>query len=285
MNLIINRCNDEKGISLMELLIVLALSSILVEGLFTVYLQTKEHHANHYALQEITEETRFIQRWFEKAIQRAGYLGLSTWNKLPVYDDIRGVALNKGVLLLEKDQLPENIQKKIKSDTQAIELRQMDFNVTSLTESANAGASEIVIDENQSLNWKKDDEIIIADSEHAEIEKIVAIQTLSNRKKVITFFTALNYSYEKGAYLGAYLDIIYFIGDTGRKFPNQEPIYGLYTYSENSLTEEITSLVSDIHYRWIKEKTCEISFTITLPYWVNGKIFSRRESFIVANRE
>ncbi len=272
----------ERGVSLVELLIVIALSSFIVEGLFSVYLRTKEHHRQHNALQEITEETRFMNQLLNRAIQGAGYLGWSSWDKIPVYDPSQQDLLQKPILILEKN-LPENIKKKIKPDTKAIELRQMDFNVVSLAEPVSLNSYEIKIEKGN--YWKKENYLLIADKEHAEIIRIKSIQTLLNQQQVIHLYEPLHYLYEKGAYVGYYLDKIYFIGETGKKYQNKSAVYGLYMYSENGMTEEITELISDMNFQWIKAKTLRILVTFTLPYWVNGKVFSRQEEFIVANRE
>lgn len=283
---IFNARNDE-GLTLIELLMVLVLSSVIIEGLFTVYLHTKEHHIQNNALQEITEEMRFMDQLFERGIRGAGYLGLATWEKIVVYDSLSQKILENSMIILEEqdESLSENIRNKIKYGTQAIELRQMDFSVTSLTEKANLNQSEIIVDTRNSAVFKKDDIIIIADLYHAEINKIIAIQKLSDQKQSIQLENPLHDDYEKNAYIGAYLDKIYFIGDTGQFFPNKEKIYGLYMHSENGMTEEITDLVSDMSFQYPQEKTLQISVTLMLPYWVNGKFFSRQEDFIVANRE
>jgi prepilin-type N-terminal cleavage/methylation domain-containing protein len=278
--------NDD-GLTLIELLIVLMLSSVIVEGLFSVYLHTKEHHIQHNAQQEITDENRFMNQLFARAIQGAGYLGLTSWEKIPVYDDLQKKTLEKAIIILDDqdESLPENVRKKIKPATQAIELKQMHFNATSLVEKANLNQSEIIINANIDSGLKKSDEIIISDYEHAEINQILTIHKLSNQTQSIQLEMPLNNEYNSGTYVGAYLDKIYFIGDASQHFPDKQKIYGLYMYSENGMTEEITDLVSDMNFQWLQEKTLKISATLTLPHWVNGKIFSRQEEFIVANRE
>ncbi len=275
------------GITLIELLIVLAISSLMVSGLFTLYLQVKEHHRYHYALQEMTEEIRFVNQLLERAFQGAGYLGLTSWNQIPVYDNLNKSFLNHPIISLKEtdSNLSENIRKKIKPGTQAIELRQMDFSVTSLAKNAEIGESETNIYFQTSSNLKKDDLIIIADAAHAEINCIASIQTLSNQQQVIQLHEPLHYNYAEGSYVGHYFDKIYFIGDTGNFFPDKEKIFGLYMYSENGMTEEVTELVSDTEFQWLKEKTIEVSMTFTLPYWINGKYVSRKEEFVVTNRE
>jgi hypothetical protein len=275
------------GISLIELLIVITLLSLIVEGLFSVYLHTKEHHKHNNALQEMTEETRFVNQLLNRAIQGAGYLGIVGWEKIPVYDAIHQVFLPNAMLILNEndEQLAENVKKKIKPGTQALELRQMDFNVTSLSEPVSMDVSDIKVEENVSLKWKNQDYVLIADYEHAEINCINSIQKLSDNKRLMQLSVPLHYRYEKGAYVGHYLDKIYFVGDTGEKFPDKQTVYGLYMYSENGMTEEVTEFVADIHFQWLKEKTMQIMITLRFPYWVNGKFFERHEEFIVANRE
>lgn len=277
----------DAGVSLIELLIVLTLLSLIVEGLFSVYLHTKEHHKHNHALQEMMEETRFVNQLLNRAIQGAGYLGMAGWGKVPVYDAMHQVFLPDATLVLNEndEQLAENVKKKIKPGTQAIELRQMDFNVTSLSESVSMNASDITVEENEALNWKNEDCLLIADYEHAEINCISGSQKLSDNKRLIQVSVPLHYSYKKDAYVGHYLEKVYFVGDTGKKFPDKQVVYGLYMYSENGMTEQVTEFVSDIHFQWLKERTMQILVTLRFPYWVNGKNFEREEEFIVANRE
>lgn len=275
------------GLSLIELLIVICLSSFTIEGLFSVYLQAKEHHRYNNALQEITEESRFINQLFNRAFYGAGYLGLRNWNAISVYDAIHQNVISAAILLWnnEDSNLPENVKKKIKPNTQAIELKQMDFNVTSLVEPTNLGIQEIKVENNTSLNLKEEDYVLIADYKHAEINYVKEIKKLSNQILLIQVGIPLHNEYEKGAYLSAYLDKIYFVGDTGEQFSNKEPIYGLYMYSENGMTEEITELVSDIHFQWLKNKTLQVFITLSTPYLINNKIFEKNEEFVIANRQ
>lgn len=295
-----------KGSTIMELLVVLLLSSLIVSGLFTIYLNSKEHHIHNNGMQEIAEEISFVNSLWGRAIHGVGFLGFSSWNKVQVYDNLKQKILKNPVFFWnpEDADLPENIRKKMKPNTQAMELKQMDFRVTSLLENANKGDLEIMIEDNGTYGLKENVMILIANHQQAEINKIMALKKLSGQTKSILLAVPLYYSYAKDSYVGNYLDKIYFVGNTGHQFPDKKPIYGLYVYSENNMTEAITDLISDIHF-WIGKKQnnviyystiyggenitnemlLKVSVTLTLPYWVMGKLFSYEQEYLIAFRE
>lgn len=272
------------GLTLLELLIVLVISSLLINQLFTLYLHSKEHHIQHSAEQTMSEEMGFVNLLLEQAVAGAGYLGYLGWENIPVFDPAENNSLPMKIYASGDSRIPENIQKKMKPGTQAIALKQMDFQLSSLVQKTNAGSSEIFV-KNNSIHWDKEDKIIMADYQHAEINTILSVHALSSQEKSIQLTSPLHDAYEKNAYIGHYFERLYFIGDTGHKFPDKQKIYGLYVYSENGMTEEITDLASDMQIDLSASNLLHISLCFTLPYWVNGKIFSQNQEFFIAVRE
>lgn len=289
--------SQSAGFTLMELLIVLLMSSWIISGLFTVYLHIKEHYLNNHAMQTMSEEINFVEVLLDHALQGAGYLGCSSWRYLQVYDNVHEypvVYMDKPIIFwYAKDMhLPDSVRKKIKPDTQAIELKQMNFTLTHLAASAHPMDIEIIIENNSSLNWKNNDMIIIADCVHAELNRIVSMKKLSNQKTAIQLLQPLHDSYAAEGYVGTYLDRLYFINNTGQ---------GLYVYNEKGSTEEISDVITDMRF-WINDKFIETAahgqavslseiallhtqMTLTLPYLIQQKKISKTVDFYAACRE
>jgi hypothetical protein len=275
------------GITLLELLIVLVISSIVVMELFSVYLQYKDHHLRNSALQEISREIGFVYPLLEEAVYGSGYLGYLSWKVLPVYDNIHKKMDERYLTLWDADdsQLPKNVQKKIKSDSQAIELKQMDFTLTSLSEKANQGDINIRVINNESLRWENGTYILIADSQHAEANQISVVRKMGDMKSVELAFP-LSHSYDVGAYVGRYFDRFYYVGNTERAFSDNTPIYGLYVYNENGMTEEISDFISTLQIQGnISNGILKMETTMTTPYLVNGKKYTKKQEYWIALRE
>ncbi len=282
-------CNlsNHKGLTLIELLIVLIISSFIVSGLFTVYLQMKEHHIKNNALQEISDQVGFINRLLDQAVRGSGYLGYSSWRNVPVYDHFQRKLIDNDRIIWNAGDtnLPVNVQKKMKANTQTVELKQMSFVVTSLAENVLEGASIIMVINNDSLDWQKEDLLLIADNQHAELNQIVSLKKMGNNKSVQLLYP-LYYSYNFGSYVGGYLDKFYFVGKSGSSYPDKTPVYGLYVYSENGMTEETTDLVSDLHVALENNNhVLNVNMTLMLPHWINGKNYSREQEYRIAFRE
>lgn len=285
-----------EGFTLIECLIVLSISSMIITGLFAVYLNIKTNYLKNTAMQEILEDIHFVTVWLDRAVQGAGYLGLSSWRNTQVYSHEKNQWITTPVVLLnEQDShLPENIREKMKPNTQAIEIQQMDFKLVSLSQLAYIGETAIeVLDnkEEQTVHWENGDSIIVASSGHAEINRIVSIAQESNQRKMLYLQWPLKSEYPEGSYVGPYRDRIYFVGNTGRNFLDGKPIYGLYVYTEAGMTEEVSELISNIIF-WAEGgqdlarlALLKAKITLTVPYLINGKQFSKEMEYDIAFRE
>lgn len=280
---------NNKGFSLIELLIVLCISSLLISGLFAFYLQIHDHQQQNQATQTLSEETTFINTLLARAFYGAGFLGQTHWRDLPVYDVQQQKMLDTPIILLDANnpELPDNIRKKIKPDTQAIELKQMDFNLTHPINPISQGNTSITTQYHSSLDWEPNNYLIIADSQHAEMNRIVSMRKVTNKaQESIQLAYPLQNHYNNDAYIGLYFNRVYFIGDTGQKFPDNCPIYGLYVVTEDGMTEEISDFVSHWQIILNNDKTLfQLHTQLTLPKWIHGKPLSRDIDFFMASRE
>lgn len=278
-----------KGFTLIELLIVLCISSLLISGLFTFYLQLNDHQQQNQATQTLSEETTFINTSLARAFYGAGFLGQTHWRALPVYDDTQKCLLDTHIILWNANspELPDNIRKKIKPNTQVIELKQMDFNLTHPIDAVSKSATSMIVQYHTSLDWEANNFLLIADAEHAEINRIASMRKVTNKaEETIQLAYPMQNHYASDAYVGLYFDRLYFVGDTGQNFPNGEPIYGLYIVTEDGMTEEISDFVSDWQITLNNTKTLiQIHMQLTLPKWIHGKPLSRDVDFFIASRE
>lgn len=285
----INNNNFTKGFTLVELLVVLCISSLLISGLFTFYLQIYDHQQQNQATQTLSEETTFINTSLTRAFYGAGFLGSSNWRILSVYDNAQKQALNTPIILWNANDahLTDNIRKKIKPGTQAIELKQMDFNLTHLINPVSQGSTSIITEYHASLDWETNNYLLIADNQHAEINRIASMRKVTNKsQETIQLAYPLQNHYDSDTYIGLYFDRLYFIGDTGQKFPDNSTIYGLYISTEDGMTEEISDFVSDWQITLNNNKTLiQLHTQLTLPKWIHGKPLSRDVDFFIASRE
>lgn len=266
------------GFTLIELLVALVISSLLISGIFTLYLNMREHHQRNDAIGSLSEEINFLHLQFRNALQSAGYLGKTRWSMMSTLDN--PIALWPS----DDPHLPDNVRKKIKPNTQALEVQQMHVNLTSLAEPAITGSNIIIIEKQKDLDWNVKDYVILASFYHAEIHQIIAIQKHSSTTQQVQLAAILQHDYASGDYAGLYLDRLYFIGDTGQHYPDNQPIYGLYMNTEDGMTEEISDVVSQMDFS-LTSTALRINTHLTLPTWIEGKPFSKDAEFFIALRE
>lgn len=266
------------GFTLIELLVTLVISSLLISGIFTIYLNMRAHHQKNNALSSLSEDIHFLHLQFRNAIQSAGYLGKTHWTMMSTLDNPIAIWSS------DDPHLPDNVRKKIKPNTQALEVQQMHVNLTSFTEPALAGSNTIIIEKQDTLDWDAKDFIIIASFYHAEIHQIMAIQKHSSTTQQVQLASALQTDYAPGDYAGLYLHRLYFIGNTGQHYSDNQPIYGLYVNTEDGMTEEISDIVSQMNFT-LTPTSLRINARLTLPTWIEGKPFSKDAEFFIALRE
>jgi|GEM_PF-5627591 len=291
------------GFTLLECLIALIITSFLVTAFFRNYLNVKNHFNEREGIETLTEESQIIHSLLETDLQGTGFSGCMQWdNHSPVYDNIQKKWLTSPLSVRNADDpdLPKNIRERVKPETQVIEIREMDFFLDTLSNTASFGSTHVMLNENENSSLKSNNFVMIADCLHAEVNRIIKI-THSNNQKEIQLESPLYFSYDKGSYIGNYKNTIYFVGDTHRTFNNNEILYGLYL-NESEKSEEITDFISDMKIllgengQMIHEKTqgelqlTEINFlkiqmTFTLPYFIHGEKVSINQENNFAFRE
>lgn len=262
------------GFSLVEILVGLALGSILLGSLINVYLSVKNTSHQQQDISELQENGRTASNILATNIRTAGYAGCSKQN---LTDSLRGYTSNNPPQYLKKSELPKN--------SDIIVIKKANTDIAHLIKDINQNTDIIRADHNpatESNSW-----LLITDCGHADLVK--AQNIISNN---IILNKEITHHYQHlDTEIGLYTEITYFIGKTSYQGKHGQNIYALYQVingREGGRKEELVSSINNMHitYGFDKNDTGKVDnyySTSKVPDW--GKIISVMIDLDVGNND
>lgn len=213
----------QQGVSLIELLIAMALGSILLIGLIDLYASNKNTYQMTQAAARLQEDGRIAMQIFSRDIRMAGYVGCGRMSDIKIYPD--DYYVEKSFVgwhdgrSSSKIRMPA-ITKTLKPNTDAIFILAADpyvVTVKSMTEHS------IRFDEKS--DFTAGDNVMISDCQRADI--------FTYGKK------DFQYIYKAGAQASRWQKLFYYVAKTTRTDKTGKPIYALYRRDLNSKSKHI----------------------------------------------
>ncbi|CEK10079.1 PilW family protein [Legionella hackeliae] len=204
------------GLSLIEIMLTLFLSSLILAALTGHYLTVKQQYNRMNALLDYALELDWVEDLLRDSIRRAGFTPCVGLNWLESID-----------ARTKKRLLPVTISK-----NQELSVNRMSEHFNSVfTLTSN------VLTIGKSNAYTAGENILIADCYHAEVKEIATIQR-TNGNQTITLKTPLNFDYIKPVYLGEWIGERFFIQNNrlGKKA----------MYYQRDHAEELTSAVNHL---------------------------------------
>lgn len=249
------------GLSLVELMIALALSSVLILGVLTVYLDSNRTSKVSTSLARIQESGRIALDFMVRDIRMVGFqgcadpmsVGMNIIARFPPTVDfgqtgLRGWEVDDGNWAdgTEFDNTAIEANALVGSDVIAIQ-RGQTVPVT-VTGNMNVPNANLQVAGQLEL-FEQNDIVLISDCENADLFRITsnpesgtwahangADSNTDNR---------LSQLYNDSARIMKFSSTVYYVADTGRDDINGNPIYALYRQSDNMLNTGAASFTTD----------------------------------------
>jgi type IV pilus assembly protein PilW len=220
-----------KGFSIVEVLIALALSSILLTGIAQIYLSTKKVFYAQENLSRLQENSRFASYILTKNIRMAGYEGCTKSN------------MPNGLKGFDSGNLPGYLQGKVTSGTDVIVINKADSGITNLTEDISGSTNIIKVRDNPAT--KSNPWLFISDCKHSN-----KFKALSFASKTVRTETRLKDYRKLDTEVAQYTEIAYFIGQTPYKDEIGNPVYALYSITNEGRREELVDGINNMQIKY-----------------------------------
>ncbi|MCP5161134.1 MAG: PilW family protein [Hahellaceae bacterium] len=255
--------NFQVGLTLVELMVSLALSSILIAGVFSLYLDSRGTDRMGTALARIQESGRFASEFMAKDIRMAGYQGCADPNSVGMNiiaknpptlnfanSAMRGYEVTNTSWANGTEFDNTSIETRALIGSDVIAIQRATSADTQLTGNMGVVNANIQITDN-ALGLKAQDIILISDCEFADLFRATNVSS-SGTKVTIAHSNSQNTSnflskaYDTSAKILRFSSTVYFVADTGRDDLAGNPIYALYRQSDNLLNSAYSAASFDI---------------------------------------
>jgi len=245
------------GISLIELLVTITLSSLVLIGLINVYAAVKTLYREQNVVAVWQENLRLVNNILLTNISGAGFAGCRKLRELKLIDHSPfAFSSINSVIGFSAAHLPSYLQGIVKRDTDVIQIQKADKNVTFALAPVVRGSTKIQVNKNPATkfnNW-----LLLADCVNAEL-----FQTKNWSGNIISSATSFAENYQaKVSTVGRFEEIAFFIGDTGRIDEKGRTINALYEIINRGNKRELVPEIDAMH----------IEYGVTDP---SGKGFER----------
>lgn len=256
----------QKGLSLVELLVALALSAVLILGIFTVYMDSSQTSRLSTSLARIQESARIGMDILARDLRMVGFQGCAdpddvTMNVIannPPTSDFFATTLRAWEVTgpnwaagTEFDDLSIESSARIGSDVIAIQRGEM-ANVE-LTGNISSVNSNIQVTGPEVNQFSQNDMVLISDCESADLFRISSKPSSDTwaHASNVNSSNKLSQAYHEDARVMRFSSTIYYVADTGRDDSLGDDIYALYRARDNLLnsatpTFQIDELVEGV---------------------------------------
>jgi type IV pilus assembly protein PilW len=225
---------DLKGISLLELLIALAISSLVLMGVVTSWLSAKKIFTTQAELIALQDNMRIVNALLKQRIGMSGYAGCRKLSEVALIDHAKfGFSFANSLVGFDAAHCPKYLRSSVIPHTDGIVVQAADGDITELTADAARGSSIIKVVANPATEDNM--ELLISDCVNAELFVAQNYESGSIKAK-----TKLAYSYHRSdAEVERVVETAFFVSDTGRTDDRGAPIYALYQVINQGNKQEL----------------------------------------------
>jgi hypothetical protein len=210
----------QSGISLSEVLIGLALASLIMSMLMQFYLSSKRQYLEAEEILSRNFDVHWVGELLSDSIRRAGFTPCVSIEQLTLEDRRPKRAVIRTLAI--DNHFPQSIYINRMSEHFSQVLRVQ-------------SSAQLVVSSTASFKEKR--AVMIADCEHAEVQQVVAAEAFSGGT-LLTLARPLLFSYSTSAYVGEFLEERWFIKKNNR---DKDALYYRATQ-----TEELSSLIHSL---------------------------------------
>lgn len=250
----LNSCRNPKGFTLIEVMVALFISTAIVGGILSVFLNTKKTQRFSNAVSEIQESGRLALNHLKQEVRMVGYQGCISYDD----EEVNVIAENLSQLMFNQQKFlgyevensnwendtPFDGLVTAKIGTDAFSIGRITDLDTSLT-GPEVNNANIQVVNSPRLNFKQDDLVLISDCENADLFNIVNNPNGNGKALTLTHSRGGNTAnklskvYKNAdAVISSYKNSVYFVQDTGRKNPQGDSVFALYRAQGPAYTPE-----------------------------------------------
>lgn len=216
-----------KGFSLLEIILAIALGSLLLAGIMDVYLGVRNSSQHLRELRQVQNSGRMAAIILGKSIRVAGYSGCIA-NRL--LGAIQGFT---------KTSVPHELRNKV-ARGDVLVISKADAFSTKLNAEAKVGAEQLKVIASPASSSQR--QLLIADCAHAEL-----VMAKNYARRTIKLQHKLTYAYfQQDTQVSRFENIAYFIGRTGRKDAGGDRVYALYQVLNHGRSQELIPGIVDM---------------------------------------
>ncbi len=238
-----------RAFSLIELIITLAISSIVVLAIFTIYLNIKTHYLAQQALIQTQENARLAIHLLRQSAHTAGFMGCLAFNDEAVIHNHTLVDFSADTMIRGyrgsgtnwQPSLPNTLTGKVKADSDVLQITGVDFNLAIVSEVMQS-SNQIVT--STPMSFKQNEVLVIADCQQAELFVAANVRS-SGDQQIITSSQPLSKHYQRNASVGRLQTQLFYIRDSQRKNLKGDAIFSLYSET-NGTTEELVAGIENL---------------------------------------
>lgn len=238
-----------RGFSLLELMLTLALSSVVITLLVQMYLTAQNFNRTENDLAHFQEDLRMVSYVLTRNIQMAGYAGcigikdLQLKNHTPF--DFNAQNIIRG---FDSHSVPSYLKGKVLVGTDVIIVQRAGDDPTILTAQVALGAESIVVKDNPATQDNK--VLLISDCANGDL--FVSKNEIGDR--IYLAQGKIEHAYQNKALMtevSRFSELTYFVGPTGDYDTKGNPVYSLYfLLNESGDKQELITGVSGMKIQY-----------------------------------
>jgi type IV pilus assembly protein PilW len=237
------------GMTLIELMFVLALTLFIISGVSSIYLASVKNHVAETALQNIQQNARITFQQLNTVLRSAGYIGCSKLtDDFPIYS-------STSYNITKENRIQSYQGNELKSGTDAFTVRYANAINANLIETMKVPD---VLHVTASPKITAGDVLLISDCKTADIFTVEQVSIESDGTQMIKADDALSKCYEIYAEVSALEINTFYIGKTDRKDLAGLPVYALYQKDKYSHKTELVEGVNGMQIQYFIEENGNI---------------------------
>ncbi|MCM0610990.1 PilW family protein [Marinobacter sediminum] len=240
------RAGRQRGLSLVELIIALALSTTLILGIFTVYMDSSQTSRLATSLARIQESGRIATDVMARDMRMVGFQGCADpddvtlnviANNPPTSNffetTLRGWEVDSGTWANGTEYDNTTIESSARIGSDVIAVQRGESMEIELTGNMTADNANVQVVGNDVVRFAQNDLVLISDCEASDLFRISSTPSSGTWAHANNVNTAnrLSQAYTDAARIMRFSSSIYFVADTGRSDIQGNAIFALYRQS------------------------------------------------------
>lgn len=250
--------NAQHGLSLVELMIALALSTTLILGIFTVYFDSNKTARLGTSLARIQESARVGMEMFFRDLRMAGFQGCADSGSVPMRINaknspttdfaasaLRGWEINSANWADGTEFDGETLESNALQGSDVVAVQRGE--VVPVTLSADTSPNSANLDVQGDVGrFEQNDIVLISDCEFADLFRITSDPDSGSwtHTSASNSSNRLGQAYTRSAKIMEFISTAYFVRDTGRIGSDGNPVFALFRH--RGQTEELIEGVESL---------------------------------------